>query len=147
MGLHIYDKVAFTTEGGIAYQMVNDTGGASIKGYVVQASSDVDNGFKYIVKDIPNPIGVVYEAGIADGGLVWIVQMMVAEVYLDAAATRNNVVRGYLTADGGSPVAGQALSEAFPSSPFASDKHFYEIAHTLESTAGAGLCKCQLHYN
>ena len=44
-------------------------------------------------------------------------------------------------------MSGQALSEALAAPPFATDKHFYEIGHVLESRVGAGLAKCILHFN
>jgi hypothetical protein len=51
----------------------------------------------------------------------------------------------FLTPDGGT--IGYAHQEAAPSSPFSSDKHFQEIGHILEATAGAGLAMCVLHSN
>jgi hypothetical protein len=42
---------------------------------------------------------------------------------------------------------GNAVAEAVPSSPFATDKHFQEIGHVLETTGGAGLALCLLHSN
>jgi hypothetical protein len=125
----------------------NLTGGVSVKGEVVTAGSAVNNSVTKIVVDIPNPIGVFYESGIADGAEAWVVVSGIADVYFVGNTTRGHIARGFLTADGASYVAGQALSEAYPTSPFASDKHFYEIGHVLEARAGAGLAKCVLHFN
>lgn len=136
-----------TEDGGVAVRMINDTGVATVKGYVVQPSSSVDFGVKLIVKDIPNPIGVFYETGIADGEYTWVVISGIAYVYYVASTTRNYFSRGFLTADGGSYVTGQALNEALPSSPFASDKHFYELGHVLETRTGEGLAKTLIHFN
>ena len=97
--------------------------------------------------DAPNPIGIIYDDGIADGLEVWVVISGIADVYFVGNTTRGDIARGFLTADGASYVSGQALSEAYPTSPFASDKHFYEIGHVLESRTGAGLAKCILHFN
>ena len=44
-------------------------------------------------------------------------------------------------------ISGQALNEAVPTSPFATDKHFCEIGHVLETRTGAGLAKVNLHFN
>lgn len=140
-------EVLHTEDGGVAVRMINDTGASTVKGYVLQPSSSIDLGVKLIVKDIPNPIGVFYESGIADGQYTWVVVSGIADVYYVASTTRNYFCRGFLTTDGGSYVAGQALNEALPSSPFASDKHFYEIGHVLETRTGEGLAKTLIHFN
>lgn len=141
------DKGKTTTEGGFAVKLTNRTGGASVKGEVVTSGSSYDNSVTKIVKDVPNPIGVFYESGVADGAEAWVVVSGIAEVYFVGNTTRGQLARGFLTADGGSYVTGQALAEAVPTSPFATDKHFYEIGHVLESRTGAGLAKCLLHFN
>jgi hypothetical protein len=56
------------------------------------------------------------------------------------------LARTGLAADTGE-VAGQALSEALPESPFTDAKHFCEIGHCLESRTGAGLALVNLHFN
>ena len=142
-------KSRLTPEGGVAVKMTNKTGGASVKGEVVTvySSTSIDKAVSKIVVDIPAPIGAFYESGVADGSEVWVVISGIADVYFVGNTTRGHLARGFLTADGGSYVLGQALSEAVPSSPFASDKHFYEIGHVLESRTGAGLSKCVLHFN
>lgn len=139
--------IAWTSESGLAVQLINKTGAVSVKGEVVEPSDSVDNAVDKIVVDVPDPIGVFYESGIADGSLAWVVVSGIADVYFVGNTTRGHLARGFLTADGGSYVIGQALSEAVPSSPFATDKHFYEIGHVLESRVGAGLAKCVLHFN
>ncbi len=141
------DKTKATAEGGVAVKLTNRTGGASVKGEVVTTASAHNNAVIKIVKDVPNPIGVFYESGIADGSEAWVVVSGIADVYFVGNTTRGHLARGFLTADGASYVTGQALSESVPSSPFASDKHFYEIGHVLESRTGAGLAKCVLHFN
>lgn len=140
-------KVMLTPEGGLAVRLTNKTGGATVKGEIVDASGAVDNAVIKIVKDVPDPIGVFYESGIADGAEAWVVVSGIAEVYFVGNVTRGNLARGFLTADGASYVTGQALNEAVPTSPFSSDKHFYEIGHTIESRTGAGLAKVILHFN
>ena len=141
-------KVMLTASGGLAVRLTNKTGGASVKGEVVEAdgAGAVNNAVAKIVQNEPDPIGVFYESGVADGAEAWIVVAGIADVYFIGNTTRGHVARGFVTADAGY-VTGQALSEAVPSSPFASDKHFYEIGHVLESRTGAGLAKCVLHFN
>lgn len=142
------NKVKITPEGGIAVKLTNKTGGASVKGEVVSvySATAINSSVSKIVVDIPAPIGVFYESGVADGNEAWVVISGVADVYFVGNTTRGHLARGFITGDAGY-VTGQALSEAVPSSPFASDKHFYEIGHVLESRTGAGLAKCVLHFN
>lgn len=141
------DKVMFTSTGGLAIKLTNKTGGASVKGEVVCLNSAQNNSVIKIVKDVPDPIGVFHESGVADGLETWVVVSGIADVYFVGDTTRGHLARGFLTSDGAGYVTGQALSEAVPSSPFASDKHFYEIGHVLEARTGAGLAKCILHFN
>ena len=140
-------KFKITPEGGYAVRMINSTGGASVKGTVVTVGTAVQDSVQKIVVDAPNPVGIIYEDSIADGLEVWVVISGIADVYFVGNTTRGDIARGFLTADGASYVTGQALSEAYPIAPFASDKHFYEIGHVLESRTGAGLAKCILHFN
>ena len=136
-----------TIEGGHAVKLTNKTGANTVKGEMVTTSSSYDNAVSKIVKDVPNPIGVFYESGIADGAEAWVVVGGRADVYYVGDTVRGQLSRGFLTADGASYVTGQALAENIPTSPFASDKHFYEIGHLLESRTGAGLAKTILHFN
>jgi hypothetical protein len=138
--------IKFTPEGGLAVRMLNKTGGISVKGTVVACSSTTDNAVQKIAVDVPDPIGVIYDSGVADGEYVWVVKSGIAEVLFIGSTTRKHLARGFISADSGY-IAGYALSEAVPSSPFATDKHFYEIGHINESRTGAGLAKCSLHFN
>jgi hypothetical protein len=140
-------KVKLTPEGGIAVLLTNKTGGNSVKGEVVTAYASANSAVAKVIVDVPNPIGVFYESGIADAAEAWVVVSGIADVYFIGNTTRGHIARGFLTADGAGYVTGQALSEAVPSSPFASDKHFYEIGHVIESRTGAGLAKVVLHFN
>lgn len=126
--------------------MTNKTGLASVKGEVVTISSTTDNGVEKIVVDAANPVGVVYNSGVADGSEVWVVVSGIADVYYTGNVTRGNICRGFVTGDAGY-VTGQAMAEPYPVAPFATDKHFYEIGHAMESRVGAGLAKTVLHFN
>ena len=141
------ENVKFTQEGGLAVLLTNKTGAASVKGTVVEPSSTTDKAVAKIVKDEPDPFGVVYSAGVPDGKKIWVVVAGLADVYFIGNATRGHLARGFLTADGASYVTGQALSEALPSAPFTDAKHFYEIGHVLQSRTGAGLARCVIHFN
>jgi len=95
---------------------------------------------------IPDCIGVFYDSGIADGSEAWIVISGIADIYFWGSTTRGHLARTGLAANTGE-ISGQALSEDIPTSPFATDKHFCEIGHVLESKTGARLAKCVLHFN
>lgn len=135
-----------TPEGGFFVTLLNKTGANSVKGTVVCAHDTVDNAVKKIVVNVPDPIGIIYDDGIADGQPVRVVISGLADIYFIGSTNRGYLARGFITGDAGY-VSGQALSEAVPSSPFASDKHFYEIGHVLQSRTGAGLARCMVHFN
>ena len=139
-------RCKLTEDGGFATKLTNKSGAASIKGYLVTASDSTNNAVKNCAIDVPDAIGVFLESGVADGAEAWIVVSGRADVYFSGSTTRGHLARVGLTIDTGE-VAGQAISEPYPTSPFATDKHFAEIGHVLESRTGAGLAKCVLHFN
>ncbi|MFW9872130.1 MAG: hypothetical protein ACFFG0_03435 [Candidatus Thorarchaeota archaeon] len=141
-------KTMITEDGGIAIKLTNKTGGNSIKGYLVSVydATAIDNAVALSAVDEPDCIGVFYEAGIADGSEAWVVISGIADVYFANDSTRGHIARVMVAADD-NDTAGMAQSEALPSSPFATDKHFQEIGHVLESRGTAGLAKCLLHFN
>jgi hypothetical protein len=142
----VHDKVRFTIEGGIAVKLTNKTGGATTKGYCVSAASTANSGVILTPVDAPDCIGVFYETGIAADAEAWVVVAGIADVYFWTNTVRGYFVRTGVAGDTGES-AGQAIAEAVPSSPLATDKHFMEIGHCLETRTGAGLAKCVLHFN
>jgi hypothetical protein len=139
-------RLPITPEGGMTISLINKTGAASVKGTVVKANSAAANSFVLIANDVPDPIGIVYEDGKQDGESCLVVVAGMADVLFIGSATAGHLARGFITGDAGY-VSGRALSEAVPTSPFASDKHFYEIGHVLESRTGAGLARVLVHFN
>lgn len=141
--------VGLTSDGGLAIKLTNKTGGTTTKGYLAHPYASQDNAFDYTPLDEPDIIGIVFgdDAGnqVGDGVECWVVVTGVAKVYCIAAVTRGYYVRMGVTADGGA--AGQGIAEAAPSSPFATDKHFQEVGHAIESTGGAGVVTTVLHFN
>lgn len=130
-----------TNEGGIAVRMLNKTGANSVKGSCVQISDTTDNGFKLTVTGGFTAIGFVYESGIADGSLCWVVVTGIAEVLIeDSVAT----VRGDILIPSGT-VAGRVMPQALPTSA----QHFQEVGHPIESkSAGTNvLAKITIHFN
>jgi hypothetical protein len=136
--------VYLTPEGGIAVRYVNGTGAPSVKGSVVRITGERTVNLSQV--GVPDSIGVVYQDGIAAGADVWVVISGIAEVLFTGNTTAGHLARTFIAADSGGE-AGKALSEAVPSSPFATDKHFCEIGHVVGSRVGAGLAKVNLHFN
>jgi hypothetical protein len=137
-------RIMLTPEGGIAVRLTNKTGVNSIKGTVVRCSTGTDNAFEvHPIADF-DPIGVVYESGIADGQECWVVFNGRCEVLVQdgIAPARENWV-------GTSTVTnGRAWFGGVPVPP-TDARHFQEIGHCLETKlAGVGiLCFIMLHFN
>jgi hypothetical protein len=141
VGVQLSSKVKFTPEGGLAVQLVNDTGAASVKGSLVEASTAVDGAVK--LSDPYECMGVIYEDGVANGQLVWVVVAGVAEVLLENSTA---ATRGYWA--GVSTTPGRAdITNAAP--PGLVDAHFTEIGHCIQSAASGTdvLAKVVLHFN
>lgn len=140
----------FNERGGTMIKIQNRTGGNSIKGYAVRADGTYDFAARHIIVDVPNPIGVCYESGVPNGSYMWITISGPCEAHVVPTSNntvyRDNLVRGFVTGDS-NYVSGKLLSEAIPSSPFATDKHFYEIGHTMAQRTGEGLVWIELHKN
>lgn len=139
------DNIKFTADGGIAVQLINKTGAASVKGSVVSAGS-IDKSFALNTNEF-NAIGAVFEADVADGSPCWVTFAGMAYVLLadGTAATAGYWVKSHAT-DGRADA-----SAALPTGgSFAGvDDHFKEIGHCLETKiAGTNvLCKIMMHFN
>lgn len=126
-----------TPEGGTYITLINNTGATSVKGAIVAASLTVDNACILAPANSTEPIGVIYESGVANGQPVKVIVCGIAKVLMkdDVSSTRG----GWL---GVSDTAGRAYwtSESLGSK---------EIGHPLESkTAGTNvLCNTVLHFN
>ena len=133
-----------TNERGMLVKFINRTGGNSVKGEVVAASTAAD---REIIKQANefDSIGVIAEAGIAEGSEVWVwMNGSVAQVLF-----KNGVapVRGYiaLAAD----TDGRGDNIAVPTVSPTEAQHFKEIGHVLEAKeAGTDvLALVCLHFN
>lgn len=144
--LDVISYVYSTTSRRTVIRLINKTGAPSVKGEVVSPHRTVDNAVRKIVINEPDPIGVFLHSGVPDGEMASIVVSGIADVYFIGNAVRGHLARGFITGEA-SYVIGQALSEAVPAPPFANERHFYELGHCLESHTGAGLAKCNLHFN
>ena len=138
-------QILITEHGGLARQFVSNLGGDSVEGTTVHFDSTSNTIIK-TEQNEPDCMGVIYNSGVPNGQKVWVVFSGCAKVLMVGAATAGHLARTFVTADGDFE-AGKAKSEAIPASPFASDKHFAEIGHVFETTAGAGLALVNLHFN
>lgn len=141
-------KVALTNLGGIAVKMTNKTGAASVLGTLVEASTSTDNAFGVNAAGGNHPIGIVFEAGVADGSECWLVIYGIAQVLLQdsTASTHGNWVRTSTSAAGRADATnaeppGGGVPEL--------DQHMNEIGHCLESKGADTdvLAKIIMHFN
>jgi hypothetical protein len=125
-----------TSQGGFATLLTNNTGTTTVKGQIVHASGTL--GFNTALVNDEMPIGIVLDAGVANGSKAWIVVGGVAEVLIDAG--------GCTVGDwvGTGATAGSANGD--PTVPVAA-QHFQEVGHPLETRVGAGLARCIIHFN
>jgi len=126
---------------------INRTGGNSVLGNLVSMSTATD--YEYIKQaNTYDSVGVVAEAGIAEGSEMWIwttgsrCQVLFKE---NTASTKGNI----LLADA---VDGRGSDVANPGGGLpGTDVHFSECGHVCQSTsASAGvsnLVLCELHFN
>ena len=143
--LVIFGNGRLTIEGGFAIRVINDTGETSVKGKIVEADASQDNSVELTSNDDVDPLGIIYTAGVAVGGYIWVVVSGIADVLYGTAVTRGTFSRVPVVADG--IAAGLAVNEALPVPPFSTDKHFQEIGHPIESIGAPGLAKTILHFN
>ena len=141
-----FPSVHFTSEKGLALQLVNDTGAVSVKGSVVKASTSVEEGFSLQTAEY-DTIGIVYQNGVTNGNRCLVVITGIAEVLLadGTASTMGNWVLASAT-DGRADATqnippGGGVQEH--------DEHFKEIGHCLETKSSGTdvLAKVLLHFN
>lgn len=144
--------MGFTNDGGIYKTMINKTGAPTVLGSVIQpykGATVIVNAFQLCAAPYYDPIGIVVEAGIADGSSCKVVFAGSAYVRLkeNSGATKGNWV-------GPSTVAGDAdATVADPPGGGVTElqEHFKEIGHAHETVAAGGagvwkLCLCEIHF-
>lgn len=152
-GMNIGDNgypgaIKITNEGGLAVQMINQTGATSVKGSVVDLSDTADFACKLAEIESVDPVGVIYEGGIAIGELVWVVYLGLVDVLLEdgTAATRGYWVSVSTTQTG----RADATNAQPPGGTIAAiEQHFTELGHCFESK-GSGtdvLARVNIHFN
>lgn len=136
---------ATTNERGLLVKHINRTGGLSVKGTLISCSTSAD---REIIKQANeyDTIGVIAEAGIAEGAEVWcwcngsVCQVLFKD---GVAATRGNIL---VAAD----TDGRAIDLVNPGGGLpGTDTHFKECGHMLQSVnAGTNvLALASLHFN
>lgn len=134
-----------TNERGFLLKMVNRTGGSSVKGTLVSASTAAD---REVIKQTNeyDTLGVVQEPGIAEGSEMWVwLTGSIAQVLMknSTAVTRSDIL---LAAD----TDGRALNAANPGGGLpGTDTHFKECGHFIESKSSRTdvLALACLHFN
>ncbi len=131
------NKIKFTSIGGFAISLTNNTGSNSVEGQLVEADDTDENSYKTADANATDAIGTVYNAGIADGSETWIVVTGIAEMLIDAGGCVHHD-RLITSATAGSADVSNAPAVAV---------HFQEVGHAIETVVGAGLAKVVLHFN
>ena len=145
--LETWSEVAITPLGGICIRLENRTAGVTVRGTIIQADTVNDNAFKICGASGPQPMGVVYEVGVAVGSLCLIVVFGIAQVLLKDATASTKGYWAYV-----SDVAGRAnMTLAVPPGGGIPelDIHMREIGHCIESKGAdvSVLAKAVLHFN
>lgn len=138
-----------TPEGGIAVQMINKTGGPSVKGTIVDSDPSVDFAVRVCPANNSDATGVIYQDGIPDGKPVFVVVSGMADVLLQdgTASTRGYWIKISATQAGRAdmtnpnPPGSGTIAEI--------DNHFREIGHCIQSKLSGTdvLARASLHFN
>ena len=144
--------MGFTNDGGIYKTMINKTGAPTVLGTVIgpyKGATVIVNAFQLEATPNYDPVGIVVEAGIADGSPCKVVFVGSAYVRLkeNSGTTKGNWV---------GPSAEPGNADATATDPPGGgivelQEHFKEIGHTLETVAAGGagtyaLCLCEIHF-
>lgn len=130
----------FTDDGGMYITLINKTGASTIKGQVVQADTVNDGSFVLSTTNSINPIGIVFESGIADGSLCKVV--VSGKAYALLKDTTAGTAGSWC---GCSDTVGRMYQQA---SPPATNEHDREIGHSLQAAAAGTnvLCLIVVHF-
>lgn len=137
--MQIGDNLLITSIGGIAIKLINRTGHSSVKGEIVESSGTTDLEVTLLPSGAVDPIGAIYNAGIAEGSNVWVVVAGIVQVLYDANGAING---GWVETS--NATAGRADGSA--ATPAASPQHFEEMGHALEDAAANTLGKMTMHF-
>lgn len=141
--IHPNGRCALTADGGLAVKMTNDMGEATSRGLIVAGTTaSINNAFIRQTNEY-DAIGVLYEAGIADGDETWVVVAGMAEVTLDGA----HGDAGWGTWIGAGTTDGLASGSIAPNGLGAlqANTHFKELGHAVGSGSAGNQVKIILH--
>ena len=147
--LHIGNKVALgyddaTDERGFLTKAINRTTHTSVKGEVVSASPTTDKELILQANEY-DALGVVAEAGIAEGSEMWVWKggSRAQVLFKDTVAS----TKGYIAI--AADTDGRATDIVVPVGSPGIDAHFKEIGHTCQSLTGGTnvLVLVDLHFN
>lgn len=122
--------------GGHAIKLTNKTGSNTVAGQIVEASTTTDSAFGAIAASDTHPIGVVLDAGIADGSEAWVVVSGIADVLIDSGGCTHG--DRLIT----SATAGSALVNNTPTTA----QYLQVVGHSIKSRTGAGLALAVLNF-
>lgn len=141
------NKVGISELGGLAVKLNNGSGVNSVEGTIVIADINADDSFDIAAAGEPQPIGIVYDDGIADGSECWVVIYGIADVLLkDTTAS----VHGNWVYTSDVPGRADATLLVPPGGGIPElDIHMGEVGHAIESIAGGNdvLARVCLHFN
>jgi hypothetical protein len=134
-----------TNERGFLLKMINRTGHSSVKGELVAASTSADREVILQASEY-DTIGIVQEAGIAEGSEMWVWQVgSVCQALLKNSVT---AARGELAL--AADTDGRLDRTTNPGSGLpGTDTHFKEVGHVLQNVTGGTnqLCLISFHCN
>ena len=141
------NKVGISELGGLAVKLLNGTGVNSVKGTIVKADVNADDSFDIAAAGEAQPIAIVYDDGIVDGGGCWVIIYGIADVLLkDTTAS----VHGNWVYTSDAPGRADATLLVPPGGGIPElDIHMGEVGHALESIVGGNdvLARVCLHFN
>jgi len=138
-----YDSA--TNERGVLIKYINRTGHTSVKGELVAASTTVDRE-AVLQANTYDTIGIVQEAGIAEGSYIWVwtIGSVCQALLKDSVTAAQGEVALAADTDGRMDRTGNPGS-GIP----ATDLHFTEVGHVMQDVAGGTnqLCLIAFHTN
>ena len=128
-----------TALGGFAILLINQSGGNTVQGNIVEANPAIPGSVVLSVLGSLNPIGVFLDTGIPNGTPAWVVVSGLAIVLIDGAAC----VAGDRIVTSGAGVPGLGTPNNAP----AVAVHFQEVGHCVVGSGGApGPATLVLHF-
>jgi len=139
--LSVNELTGFTSEGGHAVRMYNNTGGTLTRGYIVRIAGTGDSYIELAAAGSDAPCGIVFQ-DIPTANWGWITVGGYAYVQFVASVTQTGYGSDYYCAMSAG-TAGKA--DQFAISTLT--RHNGEVGHAVQAVANNGLVKCLIHWN